>query len=371
MKTSIVIALLIAAGVGLWVLSGQLDPEATQPEAQKPPAPVAHLDDAPAVRVRSQAAEPHQRTIELRGVTEARRAVNLKSETYGTIVDILVSENTLVRQGEELVRLDEAERGAKLKEARALLRQREIEYDASQKLATKGYRSETERAAAAASLEAAQAAVESAQIELDHAVLRAPFAGFVERQLMEVGDYADRGEPLVRLVELSPLRVVAYANESEILALHLGQEGVARLTDGRQVPGRIAYLAQEAEDATRTFRVELEVDNRNFAIPAGLTADVVVTLPPAPAHKVSPALLGLDKSGRLGIKIVDAEGKARFQPVEVIDDEIDGIWLTGLPQRATIITVGQEFAEDGKPVRAIPVKETPASASDAGDGPAT
>ncbi len=356
MKTSLILATVIAIAAILWIGSGFLDPEASEPEVQKPPAPVAHLAEAPSVRVRDLQAEPHARTIELRGSTEARRAVDLKSETYGTIEEFLVPENSLVRQGDVLARLDVADREANLREAQALLRQRQIEHEASRTLATKGYRSETERAASAAALEAAQARVEAAQIELDHTELKAPFSGFLERQLMEVGDYAERGDPIARLVELSPLRVVGYANESEVLALQLGLPGKARLTNGRTVDGRIAFLAQEAEPQTRTFRVELEINNRDFSTPAGVTADVIVTLPPEPAHKVSPALLTLDREGRLGIKIVDRDNRAHFVPVEVIDDEADGVWLSGLPYEARVITVGQEFAKDGEVVRPVPEK---------------
>ncbi len=365
MKTSVIIALVIALGSLLWIGSGFLDPEASEPEAQKPPASVAHLDKAPSVRVMTLRAEPHARVVNLRGFTEPRRAVDLKTETFGTIEEILVEENSLVHEGDTLARLDEAERDAALTEARALLRQRQIEHEAASKLATKGYRSETERAASAASLEAATARVEAAEIELSHAELKAPFSGFLERHIMEAGDYADRGDPILRLVELSPLRVVGYANEAEVLALRLGLPGKARLTNGRILAGKIAFLAQEAEAETRTFRVELEVDNRDFSTPAGVTANIIINLPPEPAHKVSPALLTLNYDGELGIKIVDSDDRALFVPVRVIDDEADGIWLTGLPYEAKVITVGQEFAKDGDSVRTIPERDGTTEASEA------
>ncbi len=370
MKTSVIIALVIGLGATIWIGSGFMDPEASEPEAQKPPASVSHLDQAPSVRVSRLRAEPHARVIELRGSTEPRRAVDLKSETFGIIEELLVPENTLVRLGEIIARLDEAERDAQLREAKALLKQRKIEHDASITLASKGYRSQTERAASAAALEAAQARVKAAEIELSHAEVTAPFGGFLERHLMDVGDYADRGDPIVRLVELSPLRVVGYANESEVLTLQLGMPGKARLTNGRIVTGRIAFLAQEAEPDTRTFRVELEIDNRDFSTPAGITADIIMTLPPQPAHRVSPALLTLDRDGELGIKIIDRNNKAKFVPVEIIDDEADGIWLSGLPYEVQVITVGQEFAKDGEAVRAIPVTPDAAAGSEA-DEPAS
>ncbi|MBC6405446.1 MAG: efflux RND transporter periplasmic adaptor subunit [Rhodospirillales bacterium] len=353
MRTSLVIAVVIAVGVGVWVLSGQLDPDASAPEIQKPSAIIAHLDELPSVRIRDVTAVPHERMIELRGSTEPRRAVDLKSETSGTVVEIYVPESTLVQLDDPLLRLDEAERGAQLRQAKALLRQRQIEYEASRKLATKGYRSETERAAAAAALEAAQAAVEAAEIEFSHVLVQAPFAGFLERHLMEVGDYTDSGEALARLVEMNPLRIVAYADEKQILDLSLGMQGQARLSDGRMLFGQMAFVAQEAEPTTRTFRIELEVPNRDFSVPAGIAADIVVPLSSTPAHKVSPALLSLDDAGRLGVKILDQNNRVRFVPVQILDAEQDGIWLTGLPYKTRVITVGQEFVGDGEEVRPI------------------
>ncbi|MEO1191790.1 MAG: efflux RND transporter periplasmic adaptor subunit [Pseudomonadota bacterium] len=360
MKRSLLIALTITLAVGLWIGSGFLDPEASEPATQKPPAAVDHLGTMPTVRARTQDAEPHQQVIVLRGSTEARRAVDLKSQTFGMVREILADENTLVQEGQELVRLDEAERDAQLREARAVLTQRRIEYDAARQLATKGYRSETERAASAAALQAAQANVEAAEIELSHATMVAPFTGLVERHIMEAGDYADRGEALLRLVELNPLRIVAFANAKEALKLRQGMDGKAVLVTGEEIPGRIAYLAREAERATRSFQVELEVDNSDFRVPAGLTANIVITLPAEPAQFISPALLTLDKEGRLGVKILEDGERVSFHPVRIVDDELSGIWVTGLPPRATVITVGQEFVKEGEVVRPIFEQDPPA-----------
>ncbi len=372
MKRSVIIAMVIAVGTTLWIASSfVVDPEASAPEVQKPPASVAHLNKAPSVRVKDQTARPHAQELVLRGDTEPRRAVDLKAETFGTVEKIMASEGSLVRQDQELVHLDEAERDAQLRQAKALFKQREIEYEASRKLATKGYRSETERAAAEASLEAAQAAVEAAEIELSHAVIKAPFAGILERHIMEEGDFADRGEPLLRLVEMSPLRVVAFADESEILEMRLGMRGKAQLTNGRTIPGQIAYLAQEAEPSTRTFRVELEIGNRDFSVPAGVTADIVLTLPSTPAHKVSPAVLTLDKGGRLGVKILVHDDRAKFVPVRVVDDEIDGVWVEGLPFEARIITVGQEFVADGQKVKPLTETEVKEAEETEEEGPSS
>ncbi|MDC0375464.1 hypothetical protein OAN00_07820, partial [Pseudomonadales bacterium] len=69
------------------------------------------------------------------------------------------------------------------------------------------------------------------------------------------------------------------------------------------------------------------------------------------AHLVSPASLSLDRNGQLGIKILDAAKRAVFNPVEIVDESPEGVWVAGLPQRATVITVGHEDVSDGQAVQ--------------------
>ena len=65
------------------------------------------------------------------------------------------------------------------------------------------------------------------------------------------------------------------------------------------------------------------------------------------AHRISPALLALDDSGGVGVRIVDARHVVQMVPVNVIKDDAQGVWVTGLPETATVITVGQELVGAG------------------------
>jgi len=352
-------SILIAVGIALLgggtLLYGYFSGAEDKLEVQKPPADVSAAKRTPSVRVETIVAKPHRQDVVLRGATEARRTVDLKAETHGRLDAMLVAEGASVRQGEPLAQLDRAERSARLREAEALLRQRKVEFDASQKLAAQGYRAETDRAGAEASLEAAEAAVEAARLSLQDTTLRAPFSGLVERHLMEIGDYAERSDPMLRLVQLEPLRVAAFADEGEVLRLRRGMPAEVGLSDGRNLEGVVAFVAQQGEAGTRTFRIEVEVGNPGYRIPAGVTADIVVPVSSTSAQKISPAVLSLDSKGRLGAKVVDQDDTVRFLPVEIVDDEADGVWVTGLPERARLITVGQEFVTAGQTVRVVEV----------------
>jgi multidrug efflux system membrane fusion protein len=71
------------------------------------------------------------------------------------------------------------------------------------------------------------------------------------------------------------------------------------------------------------------------------------------AQRISPALLTLDSAGTLGVYIVDDMQIAAFIPVEIEQSETDGIWVSGLPETANVITVGQGYVNPGQKVEAI------------------
>lgn len=80
---------------------------------------------------------------------------------------------------------------------------------------------------------------------------------------------------------------------------------------------------------------------------------MTIPLPAVRAHKPSPGVLTLDDSGRVGVRTVEANNKVRFVPVTIIGQDADGLWVGGLPERATVITVGQEFVVDGQTVEPV------------------
>lgn len=361
MKRSVLFAIVLAVGAALWVASGQLAGSGAEPAAQKPPADLAALNEAPLVRVRASRAEPHAVIDLLRGRSEANRLVEVKSETDARVTELTVDDGSRVKAGDVIARLAPGDRPARLAEARALLAQRKIEFEAAAKLSQKGFRAETQVAANEAELQAAEAAVTVAEVELSYTSIRAPFDGVIDRRLVEVGTFVDRGDPIARLVELDPMLIVTQVNERDVQRLTIGAPGTARLMSGATVEGRIRHIASVADEATRTFRVELEVANPTGSIADGMTAEIALPLSEARAHRVSPSVLTLSDRGEMGVKTVDAESLVVFHAVKIVDTDGQGMWITGLPDEATLITVGQEYVAQGDRVRTVSEEEIEAA----------
>ncbi len=349
MRRSYVIALTVTLVSVLWLASGALTgkPVSSEASANTPEAAVTR------VQVRTFRAEPVTREVVLHGQTEARRRVLLKAESAGQVVELPVARGSRVRGGVVIARLAADEREERLAQALALVRQRELEYDATRSLKSQNLNAERQVAEALALLEAARTELKSAHLHLARAEIRAPFDGVLYGRAVEIGDFVGVGDPVATVVELNPLLATGDVAEQEVTELRLGMPGRARLVDGRELHGTLSYIAPAAAVTTRTFAVEMETANPGGAIPAGMTAELRIPLEEVDAHRLSAALLSLDDTGRIGVKWVDGAGVVQFEPVRIIRSEGEALWVDGLPSEARLITAGQGFVRAGDRVEVL------------------
>ncbi len=353
---SVIVVLLVA-----WLASGMLggDEAATPAETQAPTAqPVA-------VSTRRSSAETVWREVELNGVTAPDRAVTLRAQTAGRVQAVDAQRGTRVATGDVLVRIALDDRSASRAEARAVVEQRRLQYQAVRKMSEKGYQTRTDLAQAKSDLEAAQAQLAEVQQDIDNTIIRAPFAGVLETRPVEVGDYVGVGDEMARVIQQDPFVVEGDLAEADVAFVEPGQRGRARLIDGRTVDGIVRYVATEADPDTRTYPVELEIDNPDGRLVAGASAKLILPLEQVEAHEVPADLLTLDEAGDMGVKTVDDDKHVVFHVAQIVKSANDKLWLGGLPPTVRLISTGQGFVRSGDPVRIVDadaVSADPASA---------
>lgn len=299
-----------------------------------------------------------------RGRTEAARQVTVQSETSGLIVSPPLRRGSFVAEGQVLCRLDPgtraaqaAEAQARLSEARARLTQAQNDFDTASQLTEGGFASETRRISAMAALEAARAGLQAAEAavavaatEIDRLTLTAPFQGLLETDTAELGALLQPGGACATIIQLDPIKIVGFLPETEVDRVSVGAMAGARLITGREIAGRVTFLSRSSDPATRTFRVEITVENADLSIRDGQTAEILIASEGAMAHLVPASALTLDDSGALGLRLVGDDNRALFAPVSVLRDTVAGVYVTGLPEQARIITLGQEYVRDGTQV---------------------
>jgi multidrug efflux system membrane fusion protein len=361
----------------------------------EPPAPDATAGQGdPRIHVvaRHSIAQTAENAVVLRGRTETLREVTVAAETSGRVVSTPIRAGAQVEEGQLLCEIDAGTRLSALEEAeaaldtararlpeaeaqlagaRAQLTAAEIDANAATRLSASGFGSETRAASAEAGREGALAAIQSgeaavaqarsgirsaeaavtrAQEELDRLAITAPFTGFLETDTAELGSLLQPGSPCATIIQLDPIKLVGFLPEAQIDRVTLGAVAGARLGSGREVTGQVTFLSRSGDDRTRTFRVEITVPNPDNTIRDGQTADILIQTEGTAAHLLPASAMTLNDDGTLGVRIVE-DGVVRFVPVRLIRDTATGVWLTGLPETADVITVGQEFVTDGVPVR--------------------
>lgn len=356
MKKSVLIAVLVTISAVLWMLSGVFlsdepnqAPKSSvqqQTEGDKAAKPSVH------VAVRHSKAQSFQDSVVMTGRTQAARTVTIRSEVEGQVKTLNAEKGDRVAARTLLLQLDVKDRYAKLLEAQGRVKQRQIEFDASQSLEEQGYNSRVRLAQSKADLEAAIAAEKTFATAYADTRILAPFGAVINKQFVEVGGYVSVGQDVFELVELDPIEVRGFVTERQVGQMVKGKPATIKLANGAEAAGEVSYVSPAADQETRTFEIEITAPNPDFKIIAGVTADVSVLSDEIMAHKISPAILTLDDNGNIGVRIVDENGLAQFAPVKIISDKQSHMWIAGLPDAVDIVISGQEYVANGEPVDA-------------------
>ncbi|GKY89043.1 efflux RND transporter periplasmic adaptor subunit [Sinisalibacter aestuarii] len=288
--------------------------------------------------------------VVLRGRTEAARTLDLMAETSGKVVSPAIPKGRLVTEGDVLCEIDMGTREAALAQAQAARDEAALVLRNAEALAADGFAAETRVASARAAMEAAGAAVAQAERDIANTRITAPFDGVLESDTAEPGSLLMAGSPCARLIDLDPIRLVGFVAEVDVERIAPGAQVGARLSTGREVPGRVTFVSRSADSATRTFRVEAEVANADLSIRDGQTAEILIRSEGRMAHLLPQSALTLDDAGTLGVRIAEPQGAghvARFVPVELLRDTREGVWVAGLADSATVIVSGQDYVTDG------------------------
>ncbi|WP_119395629.1 efflux RND transporter periplasmic adaptor subunit [Salinibius halmophilus] len=282
------------------------------------------------------------------GTTAADRRVQVAVEVAGKVRSINARKGEFVQAGQTIVELEQNDLQAQLRSARALVDQRQQEYNATENLVDRGLQNQTQLAAARSALESAKAQVTSLELRLEHTSVKAPFEGTLNSLAVQIGSFVSTGQPVGEIIDFDPVVIHAEVAERDIGKVSLDTEAEITLTTGETFAAQVRFISKTANPATRTFAIELQASNETGRLADGMTAEVSLRLPTRQAHFVSPALLNLDNEGDLGLKVLDSNNRVQWRKVELLRSQTDGAWVTGLGERANIITRGQGFVELGE-----------------------
>lgn len=339
-RSTWIAAFLVVAIVG-WMGSGLVIPsEDTDPViAREDPKPVA-------VAVTTSNAETVTQFYQAEGQAMPDRDTMLRAEISGDIAEVFVSKGQDVEAGAVIARFDPTTNDAAIDRATEELASAQREFDNAEQLLERGVSTADRVALARAALASARAQLTEAEQDRMSLTITAPFAGRVETLDLDEGEFVSEGTDVGRLVDITPLTVAIQVPQQSLTRLAVGQSATVKFITGEERDGIVTFVGTSAASETRTFLAEVEVANDDRAIPAGISAEVVIPTGEALAHFLSPSIVSLNSEGTLGVKTVNGGDVVEFFPIQVVRAQIDGIWVTGLPDQVDIITVGQGYVNE-------------------------
>ncbi len=350
---SYALASLLVLALVVWLAVGDFQRFQSSP----PESAAQETDSLPRVEVNTQQSTPYIPQQVLQGQLTAERETVLRANVAGYVAEKPIEQGESVRQGETLLVLDNDALPERLQQARDELALAEAEYAGAQNLRRRELISQPELLRLQSALSASAAQVAQLEKQLQDTRPKAPFEGVLDRVQVELGDLLQPGEEWARLIDDRRLTGTAWVSQQQVGALSVGLPVTARLLNGGSLAGEVSYISSRAEEATRTFYIEVALDNPERLRLAGGSAEFTITLPPQQVHTLSPALFSLDERGQLAIKHLDEENRVVQTEVELVSADTERAYVSGLPDPVTLITLGAGLVTPGEEVIPVPAQE--------------
>lgn len=418
-KSSYLLAGLIALLVGLWMASGSFmkdtpaainDSDQAEADSGADMSKQADVTSSFTVSAVSVQNETINRTIRANGVSEAAFDVTVSSKIDGNIIRIPATEGSEIKQGDVLVVLDKGTLPEQIEAAKAELNAAEKSYDAAQKQSkgtlkeelaaaranlvvtekrlsianelakenftapvelaqlkadyenarvqlakietAQNYRSELEVAQNMARVEAARASLAALETQLEDSTIRSPVSGLLETLHVEKGERMRRDTAAATILGMDTLSVIVAVPQNDIAQISVGDMVDVKIVGAGTNRGKVTKIASRSNQATRTFDVEVSVQNKDRKLRGGVTVEATIDVGTIAAFGLSPAHLSVSSDGSLFAKI-SVDGIVQKIDVNMVRSGGEKVFVSGLPDGAIVLTVGQAFVEAGDNVDVV------------------
>ena len=209
---------------------------------------------------------------------------------------------------------------------------------------------EKELSASYATLKRVDAQIARLEEQQGFTTITAPQDGWIETIHLEKGEIASEGGAVADLLGLAKILLNVPVPQARIADVMIGDKALITINNEQQYEGKVQKIASNANQATRTFDVEITLDNQDNQLRAGMSAEAAIIIDDAQAYRMSPAHLNIDADGRLTAKIANNKGVVETVQVILARTEGNMAYVTGLEDGMIVLAAGQAFLSDGDKV---------------------
>ena len=263
------------------------------------------------------------RTVIATGSLTADKTVMVSTRMMGWVTRIHVTAGQAVAAGDPLISIDDTDLQAKRAQAEAGIAEARVVLDNAEKMAIRYERLYDEKSVslaqfedvitgrdrAAAGVRMAEAGLREVEVHLSYLDIVAPSNGVVARKMIEEGDMANPGQPLLILEQTGLMKAIAHVSEKDVSRIAVGDYVTVDVSslDGAVFEVPLTKVIAAANPGSRTFDVEALLDNADGRLMSGMFARV--SLPVGERETVLiPADIVVRRGQLTGVWTVDTDG---------------------------------------------------------------
>ncbi|KAA6329982.1 Cation efflux system protein CusB [termite gut metagenome] len=306
----------------------------------------AVADEKPKVKLANVVARPVDQIQEYTATVEAEVKNNIAPSMPVRIDNILVEVGDRVSKGQKLVEMD----GANLRQTKLQYENQQKEYNRINELYKVGGVSKSDLDAIKTALDVTETAYKNL---LENTSLLSPISGIITARNFDSGDMFGGGVPVLTVEQIIPVKLKINVSESYFTRVKKGTEASIKLDvyGAEEFIGKVSLVYPTINAATRTFQVEIKLDNRDLRVRPGMFARV--TLNYGTLHHVVVPDLAIVKQAGSGDRYVYVykNGKVSYNKVELgrrMDSEYE--LISGIPDNAQVVVAGQARLLNGMEV---------------------
>jgi len=287
------------------------------------------------------------------GTVEESYGSLLSFATVGTVSKVLVDEGQAVSQGQVLAILDKTSAENAFQIAKSTLSQTQDAFNRLHTLYKKGSLPEIKDIEIKTQLAQAQASERIARKNLEDCVLHAPFAGYISKKIVEVGNNVMPGVGCFKLVKIDQVKVKVSIPEKEISGIKIGDNigfTVAAL-DNRSFVGKVLEKGVQANPLSHTYDIKIGQKNKDHTLLPGMVCSVGIDVNNLGSAILIPQnAIMIDGKGTFVWVVENGQAKKRVVISGGVNDQ--GVIITeGLTNSEKIIISGQDKVSEGSKIK--------------------
>lgn len=294
--------------------------------------------------------------LEIQGVVQADKNIEIHPELGGTVKSILVKEGQKVFAGQVLIQLDDSSIINSINELTTQLNLAKTTFERQERLWNQKIGSEMQYLQAKAQKENLENNIATVRNQARKMKIIAPFSGIVDEVFPKNGELTNPQSPVVRLINLKKVYVEADITETYLPVIKIGTDVIVNFSSiNKEINSKIAQIGHYINPDNRSFKTRINISNIDQSIKPNLLADLKILDFETKGITIPSNLIQQDQKGNdyvFTIQTENGQNKVVKSLVNVANEYDHKVFISeGLSENDTIVNAGARLVKTGETVQ--------------------